>query len=75
MAIDPVMQHTDCKMRIDEMRMLRKSRSDVLSTALAQLLSIEELMRKLQSGERQDASYEDLANMMMSVRETLIDRR
>lgn len=69
------MQRVDREMRIDEMQMLRRSRSDAFSSAITQLTSIEELARKLQAGDRQDASYGDLANMMTAVRETLPGER
>ena len=64
-------QRVDREMRIEEMQMLRRSRSDAIGGAIAQLNSIEELARKLHAGDRRDATYEDLANMMVAVRETL----
>lgn len=66
-------KRTDRELRADVMRMLRAPRRDATTAVCAQLTSIEQLARDLQDKKRDDCTFDDLANMIATARESLID--
>lgn len=59
------------EVRVDDLRMLRPPRSDLLSNTATRLAGLEGLARALANGQRSDVTTEDFANMLATLRESL----
>ncbi|MDM0015841.1 single-stranded DNA-binding protein [Variovorax sp. J22P168] len=59
------------EVRVDELRMLRPPRSDLISRTATSLAALEQLAKAMASGEREDVSIADFASMLGTLREEL----
>ncbi|MGO4395897.1 single-stranded DNA-binding protein [Variovorax sp. M-6] len=59
------------EVRLDELRMLRPPRSDLISRTATNLAALEQLAQAMAAGERADVSIADFASMLGTLREAL----
>ena len=64
-------ERTGYEVRVDELRMLRPPRSDLISRTAASLAALEQLATAMASGQRADVSIGDFASMLGTLREAL----
>lgn len=66
-------QRVDKDMRVDALRILRVPRADLVGQPLELLGSIESVLRQMHAGTLTNATSEDVANMIATVRELLTE--
>jgi len=64
-------ERTGYEVRVDELRMLRPPRSDLISRTATSLAALEQLARAMAEGEREDVKISDFASMLGNLREAL----